>query len=166
MPTDQRATRVLELRAQLAPTATVRERLDAFRELGLTVSHVAIALDVTEAAVRKWYGASRPALSASSQRSLDYLRLTLFELLRRYASEPERAASWLTSLNPQLGLEPARAPLELLPTDPQIVVALAIAHVDLDEGGADQRAARRRRSANTPQRQQASGELTLAGHRR
>lgn len=111
-----------ELIAHLAPTATTSERVEGLLSLGLKANEVATVTGTTESSVRNWVaGDTQPRPEAAM--ALDYLRAVLKALLDG-GMEPERALSWLMSLDPHRFGD--QRPIDALRTTPGKILTAAI----------------------------------------
>lgn len=107
----------------LAPTATTTERLSALGEIGLTAVQVCVAVHVTDRALRNWKNNSSVP-SAQHLERLDDLRTVMSLLIFEKRLPAERAAQWMCS---RLIQPPYERPIDILSTDPHIVIAAASA---------------------------------------
>lgn len=105
----------------LATTATSSERVRGLLALGITTATLADITRCSESATRNWKsGQAEPRADAAMV--IDDLRITALVLLRA-GLEPERAANWLTSRDPDhFG---AMRPIEMIRIDPMEVLAAA-----------------------------------------
>lgn len=121
----RRRLSVEELQALLRPTATTQERVRGLLEVGLQTRHLASVTGVSDGAIRTWLaGAVEPRPNASIV--LDDLRTTI-KLLLDHGLEPERAALWITSRDPERFGDDR--PIDVLPKRPSSVLAAAVGQV-------------------------------------
>jgi hypothetical protein len=119
-----------DLRRHLAPTATIRERVEGLLAVGLSAAELSEVTRTTESTVRNWVaGDTEPRPDA--EMALDYLRAVAKALLDG-GMAPDRALRWLMSLDPdRFGTE---RPIDVLRTTPMRVLSAAL-DVTLDEPG-------------------------------
>lgn len=109
-----------ELGCLLGPTATVTERVEGLVMMGVPLATIAQATRSSVSTLRNWTsGQTQPRPDAAI--ALDDLRMIARALLE--GLEPERAAAWLSSRDPER-FEGAR-PFEIIPIDPMDVLAAA-----------------------------------------
>jgi hypothetical protein len=110
-----------ELDRLLLPTATNSERLAGLLALGLGCQVIAATTRSSTSTLRNWKtGQTEPRSDATI--ILDDLRMIAKTLIDG-GLEPERAARWLTSRDPDR-FDGAR-PIEIVPIDPMEVLAAA-----------------------------------------
>jgi DNA-binding transcriptional regulator YiaG len=109
-----------DVEEMLAPTATTSERVRGLLALPLSPAVIATATNSSPSTIRNWsIGQTEPRPDAAI--ALDDLRMVAKALLKHL--EPERAARWLTSRDPNR-LDGMR-PVEMIRIDPMAVLAAA-----------------------------------------
>ena len=107
--------------AGLKTTATIPERLKAFRSAGLHYSTVADAAGVSESAIRHWIGTDLVKPRPAAERVIDNIRCA-FVIMGNDGLPYYRAAMALRSLDDQ---PPFHRPLEIIAEQPEVVFEIA-----------------------------------------
>jgi hypothetical protein len=113
----------------LQSTASVGDRLRAFKEVGIPTSTLISAVGVSESTLRNWAEAATESRPKAFDK-LDILRVAVGKLVIEKGIEPEQTVTWLISRE---SMPPYDRPVDMIAADEPLRVFEAISELSTAE---------------------------------